>query len=178
MTTVPQGQGPIQDLLDSLSAEELGSCGGSLRHNHHFGHRHHYHHHHHHHHITITILTILRTNPNVEELGSMGQYSAPHQGSSFSEGSPYERGKDNSTASSSRWETPTSPNTHSLRTLLASHGTLENYANTFYHEAARLKNLDQWLTSNDEVDYLPSTPPSLLTSSEENMSGGEESTKT
>ena len=126
--------------------------------------------------VIINIIHILRTNPNVEDLGSMGQYAPPHQGSSFSEGSPYERGKDNSTASSSRWKTPSSPNTHSSRTLLASHGTLENYANTFYHEADRLKNLDQWLTSNDEVDFLPSTPPSLLTSSEENMSGGEEST--
>ena len=122
--------------------------------------------------VIINIIHILRTNPNVEDLGSMGQYAPPHQGSSFSEGSPYERGKDNSTASSSRWKTPSSPNTHSSRTLLASHGTLENYANTFYHEAARLKNLDQWLTSNDEVDFLPSTPPSLLTCSEENMSGG------
>jgi hypothetical protein len=71
-----EGQRPIQDLLDSLSAEELDSCGQGP----------------------------LGTNcgplgSNVEELG--GQYTS-HQGTSaYPEGSPYDRCKGNSTASSS-----------------------------------------------------------------------------
>ena len=76
-----QGQRPIQDLLDSLSAEELDSCAqGPLG-------------------------TNCGQGPlgsNVEEHG--GQYSSPQQGTSaYPEGSsPYDRCKGNSTASSSR----------------------------------------------------------------------------
>ena len=33
-----------------------------------------------------------------------------------------------------------------------------------------LRKMEDWLTVDDEVDHLPSTPPSLLTSSDDNMS--------
>ena len=147
-----QGQRPIQDLLDSLSAEELDSCGqGPLG----------------------TNCGPLGTN--VEELG--GQY-ASHQGTSaYPEGSLYDRCKGNSTASSSRCSNHSLPNPFSPRMLLSASVTEDCYKKTpqwsrFDYEAdLQLKKMEQWLTVDDEVGHLPSTPPYLLTSSDDNMSG-------
>ena len=39
-------------------------------------------------------------------------------------------------------------------------------------EVGQIKKMEhQWLTVDDEVDHLPSTPPYLLNSSDDNMSG-------
>ena len=150
-----QGQRPIQDLLDSLSAEELDSCGqGPLRTN-------------------CGLGGPLGTN--VDELG--GQY-APHQDTSaYPEGSLYDRCKGNSTASSSRCSIETPP-TLFPRILLSSPPSADCYKktpqwSTFHNNneaELELRKMEDWLTVDDEVDHIPSTPPSLLTSSDDNMS--------
>ena len=38
-------------------------------------------------------------------------------------------------------------------------------------EIGQMKKMQHWLAVDDEVDHLPSTPPYLLTSSDDNMSG-------
>ena len=66
------------------------------------------------------------------------------------------------------------------RTLLSTPVTEDSYSKTphwpaFDHEAEQLpiKKLEQWFSTDDEVDHAPSTPPYLITSSDDNMSGNQ-----
>ena len=123
-----QGQGPIQDLLDSLSAEELDSCGGPIRTN-------------------VKELGGYLGGPlatNADELGGpTGQYGASQATSSYPEGSLYERGKGTSTASSSRYSEPKCSQHHLFTELSCLHQSLRTVIQrppTGQHLIMRLSN--------------------------------------